>query len=598
MSDRPVASRLRAAREMLLLAWQADRRRVVAVVVIFALEALSGSLLALWLGRLTDAVRVGDTGIATVMGILLALSTVGTVALDYLGSRVRQALTERAKHLIDLRLLAMVGGAPTLIVQETPEHLAQLELLQGDSWVFGEAIPSLVNAFNTVVRVVITVALLASVDPMLLLLPLFGIPLILAGPYTNDLFMLGQERSAEPARRAASIFDLVMGSGPAKEIRLFRLESELLRRFHDDQAEVRRIQQRLQLRGAFLSLGVRTVFLIGYAAAIVFATWRAVHGQLSVGEVVLTAVLCGQVLGLVSGSAGLAQWTLRTLTAAARYVYLQDVTAPLTRSGTVRPPERLHGGIRLDDVTFRYPGRKSDTIRGVSLSLPAGSTVAIVGDNGAGKSTLVKLLAGLYPPTSGRITADGIDLSEVDAAAWREHVSAAFQDHARFEFLLRETVGAGRLSELDDSVAVGAALERAGAADVPAGLADGIETQLGVGWDGGVDLSGGQWQKLAIARAMMRTEPLLLLLDEPTAALDAEAEYRLFERWTRMAEEVERATGAITLLISHRFSTVRMADVIVVLADGKVAETGSHAELMAAGGVYAELFELQARAYR
>jgi ATP-binding cassette, subfamily B, bacterial len=249
-------------------------------------------------------------------------------------------------------------------------------------------------------------------------------------------------------------------------------------------------------------------------------------------------------------------------------------------------------------VSFRYPGRREDTIRNLDLVLPAGATVAIVGDNGAGKSTFVKLLAGLYRPTSGRITVDGTDLADVSATEWRQHVSAAFQDHARFEFLLQETVGIGRLPEMDDAAAVEAALERAGAADIPGRLPDGIRTQLGIAWDGGIDLSGGQWQKLAIGRAMMRTDPLLLLLDEPTAALDAESEYQLFERWTRMAEDVKSATGAITLLISHRFSTVRMADLIVVLGDGAVAELGSHEELMAQGKTYAELFELQARAYR
>ncbi|HVX45915.1 MAG TPA: ABC transporter ATP-binding protein [Mycobacteriales bacterium] len=598
MADAAPAGRFQAAREMVAIAWQADRRRVVAVTVIFALDAFAGSLLALWLGRLTDAVRGRDTTTITVMAVLLALSTVGTVGLDYAGSRVQQVLTERAKHVIDRRLLAMVGGAPTLVIQETPEHLAQLELLQEDSWIFGSVIPSLVNAFNTAVRVVITVVLLASVDPLLLLLPVFGIPLILAGPQVNDLFIRGGELSAESIRRATSLFELTLTAGPAKEIRLFRLESELQRRFHEAQTEMREIQQRLQLRGALLSLLVRTIFLVGYLAAIVLVTWRAVHGDLTVGTVVLTAVLCGQVLGLMSTSATLTQWTLRTITAAARFVYLQDVTAPEPGAGEQEPPSRLRDGITVHNVSFRYPGRRADTIRNLDLSLPAGSTVAIVGDNGAGKSTFVKLLAGLYRPTNGRITVDGIDLADVSATEWRQHVSAAFQDHARFEFLLQETVGIGRLSDLDDPTAVKAALERAGAADIPDRLPGGMQTQLGIAWDGGIDLSGGQWQKLAIGRAMMRTDPLLLLLDEPTAALDAESEYQLFERWTRMAEQVKSATGAITLLISHRFSTVRMADLIVVLGDGAVAEMGTHDELMAAGGTYAELFELQARAYR
>ena len=261
-------------------------------------------------------------------------------------------------------------------------------------------------------------------------------------------------------------------------------------------------------------------------------------------------------------------------------------------------PAALTAGIRLDAVSYRYPGRSEETLSEVSVLLPAGATVAIVGDNGAGKTTLVGLLAGLQRPTAGRILIDETDLADLDPQDWRERVSAGFQDHARFEFSIQQSVGLGLLPRLDDAVAVTAALDRAGAADVAENAPAGLATQLGPSWPGGVDLSGGQWQKLAIGRAMMRTDPLLLLLDEPTAAIDAETEHELFARWTEAASATRRRSGAITVLVSHRFSTVRMADLILVLRDGGICERGSHAELMAAGGVYAELFELQARAYR
>ena len=234
----------------------------------------------------------------------------------------------------------------------------------------------------------------------------------------------------------------------------------------------------------------------------------------------------------------------------------------------------------------------------VNLLLPAGATVAVVGDNGAGKTTLVKLLAGLYLPTNGRISLDGVDLAELDPDQWRQRISAGFQDHARFEFLAREAVGIGDLTRLDDDAAVTAAMDRAGAADLLETLPHGLATQLGPAGDGGIDLSGGQWQKLALGRAMMRTTPLLLLLDEPTAALDADTEHQLFEHWTTAAHQLRQTTGAITVLVSHRFSTVRMADLIVVLDHGAIVEVGSHAELMSHDGLYAELFELQARSYR
>ena len=236
-------------------------------------------------------------------------------------------------------------------------------------------------------------------------------------------------------------------------------------------------------------------------------------------------------------------------------------------------------------------------LRDIDLFVPAGSTVAIVGENGSGKTTLVKLLARLYEPTEGRILLDGVDVRSFPIEEWRRRLSAGFQDFVRFELLVRESVGAGDVhAEMSDQRLV-AALDHAVAGDVLAGLPHHLDTQLGRQFDG-VELSIGQWQKLALGRAMLRDAPLLLILDEPTASLDAPTEHALFERFAGAAGDVARATGGITLLISHRFSTVRMADVIVVVAQGRIAETGSHDELLAADGLYAELYRLQARAYR
>jgi len=230
--------------------------------------------------------------------------------------------------------------------------------------------------------------------------------------------------------------------------------------------------------------------------------------------------------------------------------------------------------------------------------LPAGAVVAIVGENGAGKTTLVKLLAKMYEPTSGTIFIDDTPLSRIAAKEWRSRSAGAFQDFFRFEFLARQTVGIGDLPRLDDRSAVVGAVDRAGAEDVVSRLKNGLETQLGPTWPGGVDVSFGQWQKLALARGFMRDEPLLLILDEPTAALDAETEHALFERYAAASRAHRSGGRSITLLISHRFSTVRMADLIVVLSGAKVAEIGSHEELMARRGPYAELYEIQAKAYR
>jgi ATP-binding cassette, subfamily B, bacterial len=230
--------------------------------------------------------------------------------------------------------------------------------------------------------------------------------------------------------------------------------------------------------------------------------------------------------------------------------------------------------------------------------------VALVGENGAGKTTLVKLLCRLYRPTSGRILVDGVELTRMPAEAWRSRLAGAFQDFFRFEFRARQTVGIGDVLRLDDEPAVVAAIDRAGAGDVVTRLAAGLETQLGPTWPGGVEVSFGQWQKLALARGFMRDRPLLLVLDEPTASLDAETEHALFERYVAAARGKAHGAanngtdGRIMILVSHRFSTVRMADQIVMLDGSRVVEMGAHEELLAKGGPYAELYGIQAAAYR
>jgi len=245
-------------------------------------------------------------------------------------------------------------------------------------------------------------------------------------------------------------------------------------------------------------------------------------------------------------------------------------------------------------VSFAYPGTERRVLEDVDLALPAGSVVALVGENGAGKTTLVKLLCKLYEPTAGRIVVDGVPLARMRADDWRARLAGAFQDVFRFELAAQQSVGVGDLPQMEDRPAVARAVGRAGADDVVAGLPRGLDTQLGPTWPGGVEVSFGEWQKLALARGFMREEPLLLVLDEPTAALDAETEHALFERYAAAA----RGGGRLTLLVSHRFSTVRMADLIVVLDGARVREVGSHDELIARGGPYSELYAIQAAAYR
>ncbi len=280
-----------------------------------------------------------------------------------------------------------------------------------------------------------------------------------------------------------------------------------------------------------------------------------------------------------------------------RLLWLERFVEARQRHGGAAVPERLSSGIRFEDVSFAYPGTDRLVLEHVDLELPAGTVVAIVGENGAGKSTLIKLLAGLYRPTSGRITVDGVDLADMPSDQWRTRLAGAFQDFVRFEFVAQHSVGVGDLSRIDDEPAVAAAVARAGADDVVGRLDHGLASQLGPTWPEGVDLSGGQWQKLALARGLLRDDPLVVMLDEPTSALDAETEHNLFERFADQARET-RSDGRVTVLVSHRFSTVRMADRIIVMSGSRVEETGTHDDLMARGGTYAELFTIQAAAYR
>jgi ATP-binding cassette subfamily B protein len=317
-----------------------------------------------------------------------------------------------------------------------------------------------------------------------------------------------------------------------------------------------------------------------------------------VGQVLLVLAAGGRLSGYVGATVGEIGFLRGVwLDGSRRLAWLEDYAA-LQRTGDLAPPARLESGIRFDGVSFAYPGARDRLVlEDVDLDLPAGSVVAVVGENGAGKSTLVKLLTQMYVPTGGRILVDDVSLADIDPEQWRDRVAAAFQDFYRFELAAQQSIGVGDLPRLDDPDAASGAVGRAGADDVVRRLETGLATQLGPHWPGGVDLSFGQWQKLALARGFMREHPLLLVLDEPTAALDAETEHALFERFAAAAR-TEATDGRITVLVSHRFSTVRMADLIVVLDGSRVVEVGSHAELMARQGKYAELYDVQAASYR
>jgi ATP-binding cassette subfamily B protein len=325
-----------------------------------------------------------------------------------------------------------------------------------------------------------------------------------------------------------------------------------------------------------------------YVGAIVYV---AVRLHADVGNVVLVVTAgsrLSQYVGAAVGELGFLRgiW----LDSSRRLAWLEDYAASKARTAEVGVPDRITDAIRFDHVSFSYPGTDHEALTDVSIELPAGAVIALVGENGAGKSTLVKLLADMYTPTRGRITVDGVDLARMAPDEWRDHLAGAFQDFYRFELFAQASVGVGDHLHIDERSAVERAVGRAGADDVIEGLAAGLDTQLGPTWDEGVDVSFGQWQKLALSRGFMR--------DEPLAALDAETEHALFERFAEVARSDIATNGGITVLVSHRFSTVRMADLIVVLDGARVVEVGTHEELIARAGQYADLYAIQAAAYR
>jgi ATP-binding cassette subfamily B protein len=404
-----------------------------------------------------------------------------------------------------------------------------------------------------------------------------------------------QERSAPAHRLARHLFTVATTAAPGKEVRVTGIGERVAAR-----------------RRAEWERGHAPVAAVRWSSALWHSLAWALFGAAYVGAIVFVSAglgkPAGDVLLVLAAGARLSAYVGATvgelgflrgfwMYGSIRLAWLEDYAASLAAAADRPVPDGLLRGIRLEHVSFAYPGTSRRVLDDVSLELPAGAVVAVVGENGAGKTTLVKLLAKLYEPTSGSILVDDTPLARVPAGEWRARLAGSFQDFYRFELRARQAVGLGDVPRLDDEPAVVAAVGRAGAEDVVARLPSGLETQLGPTWPGGVELSFGQWQKLALARGFMRDGPLLLLLDEPTAALDAETEHALFERYAAAARG-ERDRGRITVLVSHRFSTVRMADLIVVMDGARVTETGTHDELVAKGGQYAELYGIQAAAYR
>jgi len=589
----------RALRVLLAFGFQADRTQWV---VLFAANILMelADLAAIYALR----VLVDGALAQNVRGVLVAATVAATArAVLLLGGQVYVKLTaqimEKAGRLIDARLIAVTAGIPSLEHHERPSYADEVALLRSQRALLGEMTNAAVLNVRFLVALLGSAVLLARLHPLLVLLPLFGLASVIAGRKANQIQQRADEANAARGRARRHLFTLATSAAAAKELRLFGLADELVARHRVVAGEMKRERRHADGRRSVLEIGGSLCFAFGYVGSIALVLVRATQGAATPGDVVLAVSLAAQVNGTIAGLAAMVNYLSRALTAAGRYLWLIDYAAD-AQQAAVDPapvPDRLTRGIELEHVSFRYPGTERPVLTDVSLNLPAGAVVALVGENGSGKTTLVKLLARMYEVDEGRITVEGTDLRRFEIDAWRARIGAGFQDFCRFEFRVGQTVGVGDLPRVDDAAAVRGALARAAASEVVATLPSGLETQLGTAWDGGAELSGGEWQRLALARAFMREDPLLVVLDEPTAAIDAQTEHALFERFAAAARS-GASRGTVTLLVSHRFSTVRMADLIVVLDGGRIVEQGNHEALIRRGGLYAELYALQASAYR
>ena len=587
----------RYSRRALELVWSTNRPLTLALAgctlaggILPAAVAYVGSLIV---DAVVSAIRSGGGAghalqLVLLEGLLVAAISAAQRGISFCQSLLRAQLGQRVNVMI-------LEKALTLDLQHFEDSEFYDKLTRARREASTRPLSLVMRTFFLVqngISLVSFGALLAHFSPWaVVVLLLAGLPAFVAeAKFSGDAFRLFRWRSPE-TRMQIYLETVLAREDHVKEVKLFGLGTRLLERY---QAIFRRLYQedraltiRRDLWGFFLSL-IGSGALYGAYAWIAISTVRQL---ISIGQMTMYVALFRQgqttVSAMLTAVGGMYEDNLYLSTL---YEYLETEVI-LPTGSSVRGPHP-EDGIRFEDVSFTYPGAQEAALENITLRLVPGTSLALVGENGSGKTTLIKLLTRLYAPTSGRILLDGQDLAEWDEAALRERIGVIFQDFARYQLLVGENVGAGDERYFEDEERWRAAAVKGRASDFIDTLPAGYQTQLGKWFKDGRELSGGQWQKIALSRAFMRSRADILVLDEPTAAMDAQAEAEVFEHFRQLARE------RITILISHRFSTVRMADQIVVLNNGHIIERGSHEELMQLHGRYAQLFTLQARGYR